>query len=61
MSNSIHNAVTQVRLEPAAPRSRVIHSTTDPLNGTLPHLRTECENLDLPNLLVVVSCSIAIA
>ena len=26
-----HNAVTQVRLEPAAPRSRVKHSTAEPL------------------------------
>ena len=26
-----HNAVTPVRLEPAAPRSRVKHSTTEPL------------------------------
>ena len=26
-----HNAVTIVRLEPAAPRSRVKHSTTEPL------------------------------
>ena len=27
-----HNAVTPVRLEPAAPRSRVKHSTTEPLS-----------------------------
>ena len=28
-----HNAVTPVRLEPAAPRSRVQHSTTEPLRS----------------------------
>ena len=28
-----HNAVTPVRLEPAAPRSRVKHSTTEPLRA----------------------------
>ena len=28
-----HNAVTPVRLEPAAPRSRVKHSTTEPLRS----------------------------
>ena len=28
-----HNAVTLVRLEPAAPRSRVKHSTTEPLRS----------------------------
>ena len=28
-----HNAVTTVRLEPAAPRSRVKHSTTEPLRS----------------------------
>ena len=28
-----HNAVTQVRLEPAAPQSRVKHSTTEPLRS----------------------------
>ena len=28
-----HNAVTSVRLEPAAPRSRVKHSTTEPLRS----------------------------
>ena len=28
-----HNAVASVRLEPAAPRSRVKHSTTDPLRS----------------------------
>ena len=28
-----HNAVTLVRLEPAAPQSRVKHSTTEPLRS----------------------------
>ena len=28
-----HNAVTPVRLEPTAPRSRVKHSTTEPLRS----------------------------
>ena len=28
-----HNAVTPVRLKPAAPRSRVKHSTTEPLHS----------------------------
>ena len=28
-----HNAVTPVRLAPAAPRSRVKHSTTEPLRS----------------------------
>ena len=28
-----HNAVTPVRLEPVAPRSRVKHSTTEPLRS----------------------------
>ena len=28
-----HNSMTQVRLEPAAPRSRVKHSTTEPLRS----------------------------
>ena len=28
-----HNAVTPVRLEPASPRSRVKHSTTEPLRS----------------------------
>ena len=28
-----HNAVTPVRLEPSAPRSRVKHSTTEPLRS----------------------------
>ena len=30
-----HNAVTPVRLEPAAPRSRVKHSTTEPLRSLI--------------------------
>ena len=30
-----HNAVTQVRLEPAALRSRVKHTTTEPLRSLL--------------------------
>ena len=36
-----HNAVARVRLEPAAPRSRVKHSTTEPLRSltnTLPNM-----------------------
>ena len=28
-----HNTVTTVRIEPAAPRSRVEHSTTEPLHS----------------------------
>ena len=28
-----HNAVTPVRLEPAAPRSRIKHCTTEPLRS----------------------------
>ena len=32
-----HNAVTPVRLEPAAPQCRVKHSTTEPL-CSLPHV-----------------------
>ena len=32
-----HNAVTLVRLEPAAPRSRVKHSTNEPLRSQ--HIR----------------------
>ena len=34
-----HNAVTPVRLEPAAPRSRVKHSTTGPLRSLLRYQR----------------------
>ena len=30
-----HNAVTQVRLEPAVPRSQVKHSTTEPLRSLM--------------------------
>ena len=30
-----HNTVTPVRLEPAAPRSRVKHSTTEPLRSRM--------------------------
>ena len=30
-----HNAMTPVRLEPAAPRSRVKHSTDEPLHSPL--------------------------
>ena len=33
-----HNAVTPVRLEPAALRSRVKHSTTEPLRSLLSDL-----------------------
>ena len=32
----VHNAVTPVRLEPAALRSRVKHSTTEPLRSHVP-------------------------
>ena len=32
-----HNAVTPVRLEPAAPRARVKHSTTEPLRSLNNH------------------------
>ena len=37
-----HNAVTPVRLEPAAPQSQVKHSTTEPL----PSLFFVCDNLN---------------
>ena len=39
-----HNAVTLVRLEPAALRSRVKHSTTEPLRSILVcvHLQLVC-------------------
>ena len=40
-----HNAVTPVSLEPAAPRSRVKHSTTEPLHQQI----TEDPNLKLRN------------
>ena len=33
-----HNAVMPVRLEPAAPRSRVKHSTTEPLRSQFKHV-----------------------
>ena len=35
-----HNSVTPVRLEPAAPRSRVKHSTTEPLLSLLTTMQT---------------------
>ena len=43
-----HNAVTPVRLEPAAPRSRVKHSTTEPLRSQ--NLDSNCRILqnDVP-------------
>ena len=36
-----HNAVTPVRLEPAAPRSRVKHSTTEPLRFHCVYVKTK--------------------
>ena len=41
-----HNAVTPVRLEPAAPRPRVKHSTTEPLRS-LNHSKWRCVLLRL--------------
>ena len=35
-----HNAVTPVRLEPAAPRPRVKHSSTEPLRSLMPINKT---------------------
>ena len=49
-----HNAVTPVRLEPATPRSRVKHSTTEPLGSLLDILWhfiwvfTDCQSLQVP-------------
>ena len=40
------NTVTQVRLEPADPRSRVKHSTTEPL---CPRLTLQFQNIQLNN------------
>ena len=37
-----HNTVTPVRLEPAAPRSRVKHSTTEPLRSLDGEERAGC-------------------
>ena len=44
-----HNAVTPVRLEPAAPRSRVKHSTTEPLRSLPLDYKSiyECEGVCL--------------
>ena len=45
-----HNAVTQVSLEPAAPRSRVKHSTTEPLHQQItedPNLKYEIPHIYL--------------
>ena len=33
-----HNTVKPVRLEPVAPRSRVKHSTTEPLKSAFKHM-----------------------
>ena len=38
-----HNAVTPVRLEPAAPRSRVKHSTTEPLRSLVYICTNNCK------------------
>ena len=37
-----HNAVTPMRLEPTAPRSRVKHSTTEPLRSHVHELLVNC-------------------
>ena len=47
-----HNAVTPVRLEPAAPWSRVMHSTTEPLRPQFLCV------LRLINILVLFCCDI---
>ena len=39
-----HNAVARVRLEPATPRSRVKHSTTEPLRSHYVRLLAVSEN-----------------
>ena len=41
-----HNTVSLVRLEPVAPRSRVKHSTTEPLRSDL-HQRRLCTSRDI--------------
>ena len=46
-----HNAVTPVRLKPASPRSRVKHSTTEPLRS----LDTSSDNDSLNQALPVIS------
>ena len=48
-----HNAVTPVRLKPAAPRSRVKHSTTEPLRSVGPRCETGYKNSTRP--LVITS------
>ena len=46
-----HNAVMPVRLEPAAPLSRVKHSTTEPLRSKmrLDGMASKCHNFRIPN------------
>ena len=52
-----HNAVTPVRLEPAAPRSRVKHSTTEPLGSHMSQHDRKIVDLDIKNRLKVVQVS----
>ena len=47
-----HNAVTPVRLKPAAPRSRVKHSSTEPLRS----LTKVYENPDLSVKILLQKC-----
>ena len=50
-----HNAVTPVRLEPAASRSRVKHSTTEPLRYLYDdmHIHAKCDKNILCGLRVM--------
>ena len=52
-----HNAATPVRLEPAAPRSRVKHSTTEPLR----YLSIMCIKYSKSNLLGIFGGSLGIS
>ena len=51
-----HNAVTPVRHEPAASRSRVKHSTTEPLSSLRMLYHTLCEVLSCQPRVKVMSC-----
>ena len=49
-----HNGVKPVRLEPAAPRSRGKHSTTEPLHSHMPWVRLCCCTSLSETLLVTI-------
>ena len=51
-----HNAVTQVRLEPAATRSRVKHSTTEPLRSQYEVYRAKMYGLNCKYNSLLFSC-----